>query len=260
MLRYLAIEKRRLGNGLTLPQRRVDWEFMAVIRGQVAPIVPGSNESKFMANTLWLFPSGCNHGWRGKLGCICEVVVMHFSTVPGVIERMVGEHGFLSVPLNSAKKHLLVRLANRLKPHYRYPILVSELHAERALMDLSLLLVGNVKESKAPQQVGVGWNRVVDAENWLRQHIGESPSINEAARAVGVSPSQLRRIFRRVRKKSPKQILLNLCLDKAMHLMAKSDAKLEEVAAESGFSSATNFCRAFKSHIGKTPTAWRKEA
>jgi AraC-like DNA-binding protein len=45
-----------------------------------------------------------------------------------------------------------------------------------------------------------------------------------------------------------------------MHLMAKADAKLEGIAAESGFSSETNFCRAFKSHIGKTPTAWRKKA
>jgi AraC-like DNA-binding protein len=242
------------------PQMRVNWEFMAVICGQVAPIVPGSKESKLVANTLWLFPPGYNHGWRGKPGRVCEVVVMHFSMVPGVIERMVGEHGFLSVPLSPAKKHQLVHLAKRLKPHYRHPILVSELHAERALVDLSLLLMGNVKESKAPQQVGEGWNKVVDAENWLRQHIGQSPSITEAARVVGVSPSQLRRIFRKVRKKNPKQILLKLCLDKAMHLMAVSDAKLDRIATESGFSSAANFCRAFKFHIGKTPTAWRKKA
>jgi methylphosphotriester-DNA--protein-cysteine methyltransferase len=83
-------------------------------------------------------------------------------------------------------------------------------------MDLSLLLMGNVKASKTPQQVGVGWNRVVDAENWLRQH---TVSHRRSARR----PASLR-------------------------------------ANCAGFSSATNFRRAFKSRIGKTPTARRRKA
>jgi len=241
------------------PHMRVNWEFLAVLRGELAPFAHESEKSELRTDTLWLFPPGYVHGWRGKPGRACEVVVIHFNAVPGPIERVVGEHGFLSAPLTAADKSMLIRLGKSLRRHYWRPVLVSEIYTERALMDLSLVLMRHVRESEESYIAGVSLNKVIDAEGWLRRNIKESPSIAKAARAVGLSASQLRRIFYKIRKTKPQQILNKVRFDKAMHLMAESDTKLEQIAAESGFSSAANFCRAFKAYVGKSPTTWRRE-
>ena len=241
------------------PHTRVNWEFLAVVKGLLAPYTVDSEPLELRADTLWLFPPSVIHGWRGKPGQNSQVVVVHFSTVPGAVERALGDQSYLSVKLAPKDRRQLVRLGLSLKPHYRTPHIVSELHTERALVDLSLLLLKDNRDLHHPSLVGVHWSKVAAVEAWLRDHIGESPSITEAARVAALSPSQLRRIFWKVKRKKPKRIVDKIRFDKAMHLMAESDAKLAKIAEEAGFSSATNFCRAFKNFIGKTPTMWRRE-
>ncbi len=241
------------------PHPRVNWEFLAVVKGRLAPDSGDAEPPDLRSDTMWLFPPGVVHGWRGKPGQKCEVVVVHFSTVPSVVEQRFAEKSYLSVQLLPRERRKVARLGRNLKPHYWNPVVASELHAERALIDLSLLLLKHEPDLHEPNLAGAHWNKVADAEAWLRQHIRESPSIADAARVVGVSPSQLRRIFCKVKKTNPKHILDKIRFDKAMHLMADSDDKLSKIAEESGFSSATNFCRAFKAHVGKTPTTWRQE-
>ena len=259
MLRYLGLGERSLGDSPMPSHPRVNWEFLAVVKGVLAPYTSDAEPLKLKSDALWLFPPGVAHGWRGEPGQKCEVVVVHFSIVPSLVEQMMGDRSYLVVQLTSKERARIVRLGRSLKPHYWKPIVASELHAERALIDLSVLLLKDQQELNQPNLAGVHWNKVVDAEAWLRQHVAESPSIADAARVVGLSESQLRRVFWKVKKKNPKHILNKIRFDKAMHLMAESDAKLSKIADESGFSSATNFCRAFKAHVGKTPTVWRRE-
>lgn len=259
MLRYLGLGERELGDCPMPPHPRVNWEFLAVVKGHLAPYTKDSDALDLRSAALWLFPPGVSHGWRGKPGQRCEIVVIHFSAVPGAVERALPGNQFLAVQLTPLERRKVIRLGRSLKPHYWNPTVASELYGERALIDLSLLLLKDQKNLNEPNLAGLHWSKVADAESWLREHIKDSPSIGDAAHVVGLSPSQLRRIFWKVKKKSPKHILDKIRFDKAMHLMAESDAKLANVADESGFSSATNFCRAFKAHVGKTPTTWRRE-
>ncbi len=259
MLRYLGLGERQLGDCPMPAHARVNWEFLAVVRGQVAPLDHDGDDVQLQSDTLWLFPPGYVHGWTGRPGEKCEIVVVHFSSVPSAVERLVDAHGFLCAALSVKDRRLVTRLGKSLKPHYWKPTLLSEIQSERALMDLSLILLRGHSESHESSLGGSSWSKVVDAESWLRQHIRGAPTIADAARGVGISPSQLRRIFWKVKKKNPKQIFDKIRFEKAMHLMAETDAKLERIAEESGFSSATNFCRAFKAFVGKSPTTWRKE-
>jgi AraC-like DNA-binding protein len=259
MLRYLGLGERKLGDCPMPPHPRVNWEFLAVINGQLAPYSKTGETPPLLTDTLWLFPPGVVHGWCGKPGRKCEIVVVHFSAVPPTVERSMSEQQYLSVRLTPTERHKILRLGRSLKPHYWEPTIASELHSGRALIDLSLLLLKDHKNLNEPNLVGVHWSKVVHAESWLRQNIQAAPSVEDAARVVGLSASQLRRIFWKVKKKNPKAILDNIRFDKAMHMMAESDAKLSKVATECGFSNATNFCRAFKAQLGQTPTTWRHE-
>lgn len=259
MLRYLGLGTRQLGDYPMPEHKRVNWEFLAVVRGKLAPGFQSLYHARPVADTLWLFPPGYVHGWVGEPGKKCEVVVIHFHSVPEAVARCAEQYGFLTTRLKATDKRFLLGMGENLKPHYWHPTLESDIHTQRALMDLSLLILRGYSAQRQPLRQGVNASKVVAAENWLRQHLADRPSIAEAARAVGLSSSQLNRLFRQVRKESPQRVLNRLRLDRAMAVMANSGAKLHAVAAECGFSNASNLCRAFREHKGHSPNMWRRE-
>lgn len=259
MLRYLGLGRRPFGDRPMPAHKRVNWEFIAVVRGKLAPFSSAPREAIPVADTFWLFPPGYVHGWIGEPGKKCEVIVIHFNSVPNFVTGLVAERGPLAISLTSADKHLLQSIAKTLKRHYWHPVRESEIHTERAMLDLCLLILRDFDERSQPLHTGNRVGKVVTAENWLRDHLAENPAILDAARAVGLSSSQLNRLFQQVRKRSPQQVLNQLKLDRAMEILGSSNAKLHSIAAECGFSSASNLCRAFKRFKGDSPTAWRHE-
>ncbi len=259
MLRYLGLGNRFLGERPMPPHKRLNWEFLAVVRGKLAPFDRNDAPRTLRSERLWLFPPGVVHGWAGVPGESCEVIVIHFSTVPAALEKIARARGSLETTLAKRDKEQLVGIAQRLKRHYWRPTLESEIHCERALMDLSLLVLRDYKERREPQSIGGSFDKVTTAEDWLRDHLAENPALSDAARVIGVSTSQLNRLFRQVRRENPQAVLNRLKIERAMELLGSSNAKLETVAAECGFSSGSNLCRAFKMCKGHSPTRWRKE-
>ena len=238
--------------------KRINWEFCAVVRGKLAPSFEKQPTPLPVSDTLWLFPPGYVHGWVGVPGQTCEVLVLHFSAVPSAVEEAVENPGYIAVRLSPAERKRLLGLGSELKPHYWRPVLTSDIRAERTLMDLSLLILRNLPRG-TPRPRSPHLARVLQAENWVRQHLEEKPSVVRVAVVVGISPSQLNRLFLRVRKESPKRVIEKLKIEKAVHLMSHSNAKLHNVAVECGYSNASNFCRAFRLAQGASPTIWRKE-
>lgn len=241
------------------PHPRLNWEFMAVTEGKICPTEEGGPLGRPVGNTLWLYPSGVVHGWMGERGKTCELVVLHYSALPHEVETLAKKYGRLEVKLGKREQAKLRRIGQTLKTHYWHPTLESDIHAQRALMDLCLLILRPYKERHQPLSIGSSYERVVEAEVWLKNHLPESPSVKDAARAVGLSVSHLYRLFRRIRKESPQQALTRIRIECAMDLLGSSNAKLQKVAAECGFSSASNLCRAFRSVRGRTPSDWRRE-
>jgi AraC-like DNA-binding protein len=47
-------------------------------------------------------------------------------------------------------------------------------------------------------------------------------------------------------------------LEKGMRLMTQTNLKLDGIAEECGFTSTSDFCRAFKAFTKVTPTVWRQ--
>lgn len=259
MLRYLGSGLRLLGDFPMPPHHRANWEFFAILRGRLAPFVHPTNRPPLSTSTLWLFPPGEVHGWIGEPGKPSEVVVVHFSSVPAALERVARERGPIEVRLTAADRNFLRRLARQLERHYWQPLRVSDLHIERALIDLSLLALRHDEINQEPAVAGITEKKILEAEQWLKKHLTQPQAIQGVARASGMSPSHLRRLFQRARGATPKEVLQRLRFERAMDLMAQSDLKLAAIAAECGFATAGNFCRAFKAFNGSSPTAWRRQ-
>jgi len=81
-------------------------------------------------------------------------------------------------------------------------------------------------------------------------------NIDKLAGLVNMSPSAFHKAFKEVTSSSPIQYLKKIRLDKARTLLMKRGIRVNEVATEVGYESATQFSREFKRYFGKTPVSF----
>lgn len=97
---------------------------------------------------------------------------------------------------------------------------------------------------------------------WLLNANYQRPDfrIAEVASFVGLSRSQLFRVFKAQCGRSPMDVLGELRLSHAKRLLSGTALSLNEVALSSGFSSAARLGEVFRDELGSTPTAFRRAA
>ncbi len=235
----------------------MNWEFRAVVKGRCGVIMESGEKLPLREHCLWIFPPQHVHGWHGGRGG-CNVVVLQSASVPRQLLESVPVAGFFEHQLSESESRSVEELARLLEPDFKDRNMLSELRFDRAIIDLTLLVLGSFAES-SPNAVNLRMAEKVDAAiAWFRRHLREHPAMEDVAAAVHVSPSHLRRLFVSVLKQSPRAVLGNTQIEIAMRLLAGSDLKIESVAAEAGFASARDFSRVFSARKGCSPSDWRR--
>lgn len=238
---------------------RFNWEFFANLSGALRPTGSQvSGEGGFDSRpTLWVFAPDNPHGWQWE-GAI-ERVVFHYSSVPEPLrEACVARGGALSARLTEADVAALRELAASLTGHYRAPTPVSLLHFDRALIDLSLILLRDESAAGAEQPLETApLERVERAVEWYLLNLEERPTLDELAARAHVSTAHLRRQFTRIYGRGPHQVLTELRLEKAARLLATTSETLDTVARRSGFGGASALSRVFKDKYKVYPGEWR---
>ena len=79
--------------------------------------------------------------------------------------------------------------------------------------------------------------------------------VRQIAAQEGVGPRQLERDFHQAFGHCPRDILRGLLFAKAKRLL-REEAPIKVVAFEMGYERAQHFTRAFKQHVGITPSAY----
>lgn len=258
MLRYLGSGPRQFGLYPLKPIVRMNWEFFAVVRGRCAPLAPAATPPRLARSTLWITPPGSAHTWAGEGARRAHVAVFHFGSVPPPLEAFVRERGQLAVPLSAAECTRLSALARELQDDFDAPNRLSDLVFQRALLELTLLALRKAGPARLPMPADHAQHTVELATRWYADHVRANPSIADVAREVHVSPSTLRRLFRRVLRQQPAKVFGRVQLERGMRLMSETKQKLESIATECGFTSTSDFCRAFKAFTKVTPTVWRR--
>jgi AraC family transcriptional regulator len=258
MLRYLGSGPRRFGLYPLKPLARMNWEFFAVVTGRCAPVVAPGDEKRLRASTLWVFPPGSAHGWASLKSAVTEVAVFHFGSVPSQLAAAVRERGHLELPLGADECRRLETLARTLEPDFREPNNFSNLVFQGALIELSLLALRKLPDRREPLPAGHAKQIVEAATEWFAGNLRDNPAIDDVARRVNVSASTLRRVFRQTLRERPVRVFARLRLEAAMRLMMETTLKLDTIATECGYSSTSDFCRAFKAGTRVTPSVWRR--
>lgn len=84
-------------------------------------------------------------------------------------------------------------------------------------------------------------------------------SIQEIADFLGLSRSQLFRIFEKSCGQSPKQVLQGMRLHQALLLLQQTSLSVEQVALSVGYCSGGQLSAAFREKYGSAPRQWRRQ-
>jgi len=87
------------------------------------------------------------------------------------------------------------------------------------------------------------------ADNYMAVRV-----MSDAAKACGVSPAHLSRLFHRFDTESPKAFLLRLKMNHAAELILRGNVPVKRAAAEVGFEDPYHFSRCFKRVHGIAPS------
>ncbi len=150
-------------------------------------------------------------------------------------------------------RRLMLRMANEVKhPGFASRVLVDSIATQ---MSIELLRYGKAIPELG-KQVGLApWQlkRIDDRLVEMR----EAPTLQELATLCGISLRQLTRGFRASRGCSVGTQVAMSQMAHAEMLLAK-DQSIASIAQTLGFSSASNFCYAFRRATGKTPSQYRQ--
>ncbi len=92
---------------------------------------------------------------------------------------------------------------------------------------------------------------------YMKSRLQTDLSVREVADFVGLSRSQLYRVFMEAARQSPKQTLTRLRLETARELLAKTNLSLHEVALSAGLVGVKHMGEVFRRETGVSPGALR---
>jgi len=101
------------------------------------------------------------------------------------------------------------------------------------------------------------FRRLTIAREYIHAHYRESISLEDIARAAGLSPNHLLRGYRSLYGRTPYQHLSDNRLEEARRLLDRTGRSVTEIGLEIGFAEASSFNKMFKRLTGMSPQQYR---
>lgn len=92
----------------------------------------------------------------------------------------------------------------------------------------------------------------------VRVDLAHAWTVTEMAAVIGVSSSQLRRLFIQIVGATPRQRLCGLRLEAAARLLADPSIRVKEIMVRVGIADPSHFCRDFRERFGVSPSEYRE--
>jgi AraC-like DNA-binding protein/ligand-binding sensor protein len=99
---------------------------------------------------------------------------------------------------------------------------------------------------------------IARARQYIAEHHGDTLTLDAVAHAVNMSSYYFCKMFKKATGMNFTDYLSRMRVENARELLLNPNARVSEVAFESGFQSITNFNRTFKRLVGRSPTQYRE--
>ncbi len=251
-LAYLARGTRTYGLRPVLGRPRGCWELQWIVQGGARPSGLGEELKAGEAPCLYIFHPDSPHGWTDEGADAAEVFVLHFRSVAAELAARIKPAKPLIVELNASEQRRFSARLEEVWEMTRTGDARRALKVDQVLIEVTLLVLGRAEPEVARSSPA---SRVGNVLHWFEENLGENPSVDEAARAAGVSPAHLRRLFAEAGRGSPRAEFAKLRMAAAQRCLCDG-WKLERVAHFLGFSEASAFSRAFAATTGLSPRKW----
>lgn len=107
-------------------------------------------------------------------------------------------------------------------------------------------------------QIGVGHESLIRVAQLMEANIEKPLSLDQIARATGLSRRQIERLFRRHLDCVPKRYYLQLRLRRARELLLQTSMPIIDITTACGFQSPPHFSRCYRAQFGCPPSAERQ--
>jgi AraC-like DNA-binding protein len=99
---------------------------------------------------------------------------------------------------------------------------------------------------------------VVKARAFIAEHLGEELSLEQVARASGMSPFYFCKVFKAATGVTFTDYVARARVEKTKQLLLNPHARVSEAAYEAGFQSLSQFNRVFRRVEGQSPSDYRE--
>jgi AraC-like DNA-binding protein len=185
------------------------------------------------------------------------------SILPQELVKLRDAHDISSTELRSAlmiDRPLPREIMRLLAEELSVPGIYSQLYAETLAL---ALLMDLLRHQDAPRHVasvkgGLAAWQLRRVEEMIHDYLADGLSLAELAAVTDLSKSHFSRAFRRSTGLPPHQYQLNARVERAKHLLRRSDLTLTQIGSDCGFKEQSQFIRAFRRLVGVSPGTWRR--
>lgn len=249
---YFSRGKRFYGRKPIPARARGLWEITFVLSGRARPHGVDCPPPTGDGVRLYLSPPDSSHGWTDDPDGESEIIVLHFRDVPDELRDCVTPATSNLVELSRASFRRLVPLIDAIWDNSTTKTSAASLRVQRLLVEIVQETLDHLGR---PTSGAVSSDVVGRALHWMEENLAEHPEVTDAARAVGVSPPHLRRLFAVEGRASPHTELLRIKMQAAQQLL-RARWKQEAIASYLGYSDVSSFARVFRTVCGMPPGSW----
>jgi len=113
-------------------------------------------------------------------------------------------------------------------------------------------------ESLAPKKLTAADDpRITDTIKYMTDNINKNISLHDLTVRSGLSRNYFRHLFKAQCGLNPKEYFMQLKLRHACELLCETDCKIQNIAADLGYSDQYAFSKQFKEHMGISPSKLR---
>ena len=124
------------------------------------------------------------------------------------------------------------------------------------LLNLSSELLDHMEKRKENDEKEI----ITQASDYIANHLSEPDlSLQSVSEAVRLSASYFSQLFKAETGIGVKNYIIDSRVSKAKLLLKETNLKSEDIALQTGFTSASYFGKAFKRSTGMTPNTYRKQ-
>ena len=246
------------------PRKAYDHRLFYVLDGS-GIIVIENKDYHLSGGSLTVIPPAVNYHFRGKM----KVIVINYDVTRAFDDKKIPlgpppensfdekslfdttlSEGFESPKVSHSCHHLVSDFTEIVSLYNRHDFLSDALSSAKLKF-----ILASVAEKSVNPETNIG----AKVNGYISMYATEIKSTTEIAKHFGYHPVYLESAFKKATGKTLHTAIIEERIKIACRWLINTNATLDSIAEDTGFSSRTHFCTVFKAKTGLSPAVWRKK-